>query len=44
MPQKVNPISSELMIGVAACAGAMASSLVRMQEAGHERAAGEWQA
>ncbi|CAM4228168.1 3-carboxy-cis,cis-muconate cycloisomerase [Mycobacterium basiliense] len=43
MPQKVNPISSEAIIGLSATAGALASSLARMQEAGHERAAGEWQ-
>lgn len=44
MPQKVNPISSELIIGISTIAGALTSSLVRMQESGHERAAGEWQA
>lgn len=43
MPQKVNPISSELMIGFSVVAGALASSLPRIQESGHERAAGEWQ-
>lgn len=43
MPQKVNPISSELMIGISGVAGALASSLARIHEAGHERAAGEWQ-
>lgn len=43
MPQKVNPISSELIIGLSGVAGALASSLTRLQEAGHERAAGEWQ-
>lgn len=43
MPQKVNPISSEVIIGFAGTAGALASSLARVQEAGHERAAGEWQ-
>lgn len=43
MPQKVNPISSEIVIGLSGTAGALASSLARMQEAGHERAAGEWQ-
>lgn len=43
MPQKVNPISSEFIIGLAGTAGALASSLARIQEAGHERAAGEWQ-
>jgi 3-carboxy-cis,cis-muconate cycloisomerase len=43
MPQKVNPISSEIVIGLAGTAGALTSSLARLQEAGHERAAGEWQ-
>ena len=43
MPQKVNPISSEVIIGLSGTAGALASSLARIQEAGHERAAGEWQ-
>ncbi|MEV7629802.1 lyase family protein [Actinoplanes sp. NPDC089786] len=43
MPQKVNPISSEGIIGAAGAAGALTSALVRMYEAGHERAAGEWQ-
>lgn len=43
MPQKVNPISSELMIGISTVAGALSSALPRIQESGHERAAGEWQ-
>lgn len=43
MPQKVNPIASELVIGASGAAGALTSSLLRIQEAGHERAAGEWQ-
>ncbi|MET0191423.1 MAG: hypothetical protein ABW212_20655, partial [Pseudonocardia sediminis] len=43
MPQKVNPISSEIVIGLTGTTGALASSLPRLQEAGHERAAGEWQ-
>ncbi|MDW5330200.1 adenylosuccinate lyase family protein [Plantactinospora sp. KLBMP9567] len=43
MPQKVNPISSEAIIGLSGAAGALSSSLLRLQEAGHERAAGEWQ-
>lgn len=43
MPQKVNPISSELVIGLTGTTGALASALLRIQEAGHERAAGEWQ-
>ncbi|PXY29457.1 3-carboxy-cis,cis-muconate cycloisomerase [Prauserella coralliicola] len=44
MPQKANPIESEAVIGLSATAGALASSLFRAMEAGHERAAGEWQA
>ncbi|MCS7476891.1 lyase family protein [Umezawaea endophytica] len=43
MPQKVNPISSEIVIGLTGAAGALVSSLARAQEAGHERSAGEWQ-
>ena len=43
MPQKVNPIASEIIIGASGAAGALTSSLLRIQEAGHERAAGEWQ-
>ncbi|TQC50935.1 3-carboxy-cis,cis-muconate cycloisomerase [Rhodococcus sp. WS4] len=43
MPQKVNPISSEAIIGLSQTAGALLSSLSRIQEAGHERSAGEWQ-
>lgn len=43
MPQKANPISSEATIGMSAVAGALASALYRAMEAGHERAAGEWQ-
>lgn len=43
MPQKVNPISSEIIIGLSGTTGALTSSLTRFQEAGHERAAGEWQ-
>lgn len=44
MPQKANPISSEVLVGLAATAGALASGLLRTMEAGHDRAAGEWQA
>ncbi|MCT2991022.1 class-II fumarase/aspartase family protein [Propionibacterium freudenreichii] len=44
MPQKVNPISSELIIGISASASALLSAFTRIQEAGHQRAAGEWQA
>lgn len=43
MPQKVNPISSEILIGLSGASGALTSALLRIQEAGHERAAGEWQ-
>ncbi len=44
MPQKVNPISSEQLVGLGIVNGALASALFRMMEAGHDRAAGEWQA
>ncbi|MGF6884444.1 3-carboxy-cis,cis-muconate cycloisomerase [Nocardia sp. GAS34] len=44
MPQKANPIESEAVIGAAITAGALSSALFRIMEAGHERAAGEWQA
>ncbi len=43
MPQKINPISSEMVVGLAATASALSSALTRFQEAGHERSAGEWQ-
>ncbi|WUL20372.1 adenylosuccinate lyase family protein [Streptomyces sp. NBC_00353] len=43
MPQKANPISAELTIGFGVMAQAAASAMLRAMEAGHERAAGEWQ-
>jgi 3-carboxy-cis,cis-muconate cycloisomerase len=43
MPQKANPITSEAIIGLGVTAGVLASALFRTMEAGHERAAGEWQ-
>jgi 3-carboxy-cis,cis-muconate cycloisomerase len=43
MPKKINPISSEMIVGLSATAGALTSALTRFQEAGHERSAGEWQ-
>jgi len=43
MPQKANPIDSEVIVGMAVSAAAMAGSLYRAMEAGHERSAGEWQ-
>jgi 3-carboxy-cis,cis-muconate cycloisomerase len=44
MPQKANPILSEAIIGFAVSATSAAGGLYRAMEAGHERAAGEWQA
>ncbi|MEV0388309.1 lyase family protein [Nonomuraea sp. NPDC050643] len=43
MPQKANPIGCEAVIGMSGTAGALSSALFRAMEAGHERAAGEWQ-
>ncbi len=43
MPQKANPIDSEVIVGMAVSASSMAGSLYRAMEAGHERSAGEWQ-
>jgi 3-carboxy-cis,cis-muconate cycloisomerase len=43
MPQKNNPIGSEGVVGLAVCAAAQSSAMLRAMEAGHERAAGEWQ-
>lgn len=44
MPQKANPISSELAVGWGIMATAHHDAALRAMEAGHERAAGEWQA
>jgi 3-carboxy-cis,cis-muconate cycloisomerase len=43
MPQKANPIDSEVIVGMAVSGAAVAGSLYRAMEAGHERSAGEWQ-
>jgi 3-carboxy-cis,cis-muconate cycloisomerase len=43
MPQKANPIDSEATLGMAASVTALSMALYRAMEAGHERAAGEWQ-
>lgn len=43
MPQKANPISSEMVVGFGAWAGSASAGLLRAMEVGHERAAGEWQ-
>jgi 3-carboxy-cis,cis-muconate cycloisomerase len=44
MPQKANPVEAEAVIGMGITAAALSSALFRVMEAGHERAAGEWQA
>jgi 3-carboxy-cis,cis-muconate cycloisomerase len=44
MPQKANPIASELAVGFGVMAQAAAGAMFRASEAGHERSAGEWQA
>lgn len=43
MPQKVNPITSESVVGYGVAVTGAAGTLLRAMEAGHERAAGEWQ-
>jgi 3-carboxy-cis,cis-muconate cycloisomerase len=43
MPQKRNPIESEAIIGLSVSAEALNVAMYRAMEAGHERAAGEWQ-
>ena len=44
MPQKVNPIQSEVVIGMSIVASSLAAALCRLMVVPHERAAGEWQA
>lgn len=43
MPQKANPIDSESLIGLAWVCTSNHLAMTRALEAGHERAAGEWQ-
>lgn len=43
MPQKANPITCEAVIGLGVAAECNAVGMFRAAEAGHERAAGEWQ-
>lgn len=43
MPQKRNPVMSEAIIGLGVNAAGNATMMFRAGEAGHERAAGEWQ-
>jgi 3-carboxy-cis,cis-muconate cycloisomerase len=44
MPQKVNPIQSEVVVGMSIVASSLAAALCRLMVVPHERAAGEWQA
>lgn len=43
MPQKSNPIWCEAVLGFAGTTTSLTAALFRSMEAGHERAAGEWQ-
>lgn len=43
MPQKANPIDAEAVIGLSWSCTANQVAMLRALEAGHERAAGEWQ-
>ena len=43
MPQKVNPIASEVVVAMSSLATQQVSALLTAMRAGHERAAGEWQ-
>ena len=43
MPQKANPIESETVVGLSVLSAQQASALLAAMQAGHERAAGEWQ-
>jgi 3-carboxy-cis,cis-muconate cycloisomerase len=43
MPQKANPIDSEMVLGMAVTAADLAGSLYRAMEVQQERSAGEWQ-
>lgn len=43
MPQKSNPIWCEAVLGFAGTTTSLTTALLRAMEAGHERAAGEWQ-
>ena len=44
MPQKINPVASETIVGLGFGASAAASVLLSAMLGGHERSAGEWQA
>ena len=43
MPQKANPIASEVVVGMSSLAAQQVPALLAAMRAGHERAAGEWQ-
>ena len=43
MPQKANPIGSETVVGMSVLAAQQVPALLAAMQAGHERAAGEWQ-
>ncbi len=43
MPQKANPIDSEMVLGMAVTAAELSGSLYRAMEVQQERSAGEWQ-
>ena len=43
MPQKANPILSEAVVGMGSLAIQQVPALLAAMQAGHERAAGEWQ-
>lgn len=43
MPQKANPIASEVVVGMSSLAAQQVPALLAAMQAGHERAAGEWQ-
>lgn len=43
MPQKANPIDSEMVLGMAVTAADLSGSLYRAMEVQQERSAGEWQ-
>jgi 3-carboxy-cis,cis-muconate cycloisomerase len=43
MPQKANPIASEVVVGMSSLATNQVPALIAAMAAGHERAAGEWQ-
>ncbi|MBM3526227.1 MAG: adenylosuccinate lyase family protein, partial [Alphaproteobacteria bacterium] len=43
MPQKANPIASEVVVGMSSLAAQQVPAVLTAMHAGHERAAGEWQ-